>query len=68
MKVNIKDREYNGIGFPEVLLLIFLTLKATGLIDWPWIWVFSPVWISLGLLAVFVSGLFIVKWFLDRKK
>lgn len=41
-----------GLGISSVLQVIFLVLKLCGLIDWPWIWVLSPLWISLGLVAI----------------
>jgi len=44
-----------GIGFTGTLLLIFITLKLTHLIDWSWWWVLSPLWFSIllgGLLGV----------------
>lgn len=28
-----------------ILFIIFLILKLDGIIDWKWIWVFSPFWI-----------------------
>lgn len=36
-----------GIGFCSALTLIFITLKLCGVINWSWIWVLSPLWISL---------------------
>lgn len=42
----------NGIGIGGVLLLVFITLKLTGNIDWSWWWVLSPFWISLGLSLI----------------
>jgi hypothetical protein len=44
--------EINGIvGFVFSLLLfvVFLTLKLTLVITWPWLWVFSPLWIPFGI-------------------
>jgi len=38
-----------GIGFAGLLTILFIGLKLGGVIDWPWIWVVSPVWISLGI-------------------
>lgn len=38
------------IDYVDVLLLIFIVLKFTGLINWSWWWVLSPMWISLLLL------------------
>lgn len=43
-----------GMGTLSVLTLIFIVLKLTGLIDWSWVWVLSPVWIpGLFFAAVF---------------
>ena len=44
-----------GIGIATVLFLIFLVLKLTKMITWSWWWVFSPLWICVGVvLVVFV--------------
>ena len=45
-----------GIGFTGALLLIFITLKLTSVIDWSWWWVMSPLWIPI----VFVLFLAII--------
>lgn len=46
----------SGIGFVGLLTIVFITLKLTGFIAWPWLWVLSPIWISaafwLSLLAL----------------
>ena len=59
-----KDKEVKtaGLGFAEALTLVFITLKLTGQIDWNWIWVLSPIWISISFLAV----IFLVILLLDR--
>ena len=48
------------MDFVEALTLIFVVLKLTGMISWPWLWVLSPIWITVVfcalLLAVFVVG------------
>ena len=33
------------IGIDIILFIIFLILKLDGIIDWKWIWVFSPLWV-----------------------
>jgi uncharacterized membrane protein len=47
----------NVIG---LIFLVFLVLKLTGVIDWSWWWVTSPLWLAalavVGLLMV-VGGL-----------
>lgn len=40
------------IGFGGLLALIFITLKLTNFIDWPWLWVLSPIWIPLVLIVI----------------
>jgi hypothetical protein len=48
-----------GIGCSTVLLLIFVVLKLAGLVDWAWVWVLSPLWLTalpvLLILAVLVA-------------
>lgn len=43
------------IGFPGLLTLIFITLKLTDYIDWSWVWVLSPIWISVVLFLVIAT-------------
>jgi len=46
-----------GIGLASLLGVTFIILKLTDVIDWSWIWVLSPFWISL-LLGLLVAGAF----------
>ena len=39
-----------GISFFGLLGIVFITLKLIGTIDWPWIWVLSPLWIPIALV------------------
>lgn len=39
-------------GTLETLLLIFIVLKLTDLIDWSWVWVLAPLWIPACLIVV----------------
>lgn len=43
-----------SIGSGGVLLIVFVVLKLTGNISWPWIWVLSPIWIPLLLVCAVV--------------
>lgn len=54
-----------GMGLAGWLTVLFVGLKLTGHITWPWVWVLSPLWIgfSLGVaiflivfLVLFLSG------------
>ena len=44
----------NGISFSGLLTVVFITLKLTDTIDWSWVWVLSPLWISVGLGLLFI--------------
>lgn len=55
----------SGVGILTVLQLIFLVLKLTKLIAWPWVIVLIPLWIQLGLavlLIVLIALLFLLEW------
>jgi hypothetical protein len=41
-----------GIGFTGLLTILFVGLKLTNVIAWPWIWVLSPIWISFLLATI----------------
>lgn len=51
-KMSNSNNSNGGIGFIGLLTLVFITLKLTGVIEWSWIWVISPVWVPLAILAV----------------
>lgn len=46
------NKRSGGIGLFGVLQIVFLVLKLTGLIDWSWVWVLSPMWISVGIFLI----------------
>ena len=47
----------SGIGILGILLIIFIVLKLLNVINWSWLVVFIPLWISLGM---FIVGLLII--------
>lgn len=55
----------SGVGFIGLLTIVFIILKLTGVIAWSWLWVLSPMWISLALsllaLTAFVLIVTLVK-------
>ena len=57
----------SGIGFGGLLTIAFIVLKLCHVIDWSWLWVLSPLWISAGIticsLLVFALIAFIVLLF-----
>ena len=38
--------------FIEALTILFIAYKLAGLITWSWLWVLSPLWITLSVCAV----------------
>lgn len=45
-----------GLGLGTVLFIVFLVLKLTDNIDWPWVYVTMPLWV----VPVAFFGIFIV--------
>ena len=54
----MNEKKINGSGFIEALTLLFIGLKLTGHITWKWLWVLSPMWLTLSI--AFVLALLIV--------
>ena len=50
----MKDKKIrnSGIGLVSILTLISIVLKLTNNINWSWIWVLSPIWISAILITI----------------
>ena len=63
-----KDKEVKtvGLGFVDALTLLFIALKLTGQIDWNWVWVLSPIWISISFLAVLAIVILLIGRLIDR--
>ena len=56
----VVENSGKGIGFCGLLTIVFVVLKlnpggllTTGVVDWSWWWVLSPLWIPAALMAVF---------------
>ena len=41
-----------GLTLSGVLLIVFIVLKLVGVINWSWIWVLSPLWISWAIVGL----------------
>lgn len=46
-----------------LLTVLFVGLKLTGYITWPWIWVLSPIWIDIALIILIIIAAIIAKLF-----
>lgn len=62
MKMDNKGTS-SGIGFIGLLTIVFIVLKLCKVITWSWLWVLSPIWISLILtaLVIVIAALIISK-------
>lgn len=62
MKEN-KTTVNGGIGFTGLLQVAFIVLKLMGVINWSWIWVLSPTWISIILvILVIIVTTILIRW------
>jgi uncharacterized membrane protein len=41
---------------PEVVAIVFIVLKLTGVVDWSWLAVLSPLFVAVGLHILIVVG------------
>lgn len=49
-----KENTTGGVGFCGLLTLAFIVLKLTKVIDWSWLWILSPLWISALIVIVLI--------------
>ena len=57
MDDNNKSR--GGIGFVSALTIAFIVLKLCGVIEWSWLWVLSPIWISVIAVVIIAE---VIAW------
>lgn len=50
-----------GLGFKGALQIAFIVLKLLGKINWSWLWVLSPTWISIALTVIIAIIVVIAK-------
>lgn len=64
------EREYNTTDtslLPTLLLVLFIGLKLTGYINWPWLWVLAPLWIPL-VIALLCVAFYLFCLFMDKRE
>lgn len=64
----MSDSSKLGMSFSGVLTLIFIVLKLTDGISWSWWWVFSPIWIDIGIAGLLLIIFIIYVACKDKKK
>jgi len=43
-----------SLSLPSNLTIVFIVLKLTDIINWSWLWVLSPIWITMLLIIAIV--------------
>ena len=60
-----------GLGCGSVILIslqvVFIVLKCVGVLEWPWWKIFIPLWIDLGITALFLIVFFVIAFIAKRK-
>ena len=56
--MNNKTKQ-GGLGIVSILTIAFVVLKLSGVINWHWIWVLSPIWISAVIMVAVFSVILI---------
>ena len=54
-----RKKRSKGMGLVSTLVTLFIILKLTKVISWPWFWVFSPIWSTM-IIAIAVFGSILV--------
>jgi hypothetical protein len=62
MKIINSSSSSGGIGFVGLLTIVFIVLKLIGKISWGWIWVLSPLWISMCAAVITISIILILSF------
>jgi len=57
---NNRNTTIGGVGFAGLLTITFIVLKLIGVINWSWVWVLSPLWISAILTIILCIIIFLV--------
>ena len=68
MDKNYTAASTGGIGFTGILTIVFIVLKLTGFINWSWVWVLSPLWISMVLTAVILLVAMLLIYISNNKR
>lgn len=67
MKENKSISVSIGGGFSGALTIAFIVLKLCHVIDWSWVCVLSPLWISAAI-AVLILMIVVIVFFISSRK
>jgi len=52
----------------ELLAILFIGLKLTGVISWSWLWVLAPIWIPVGIVLLIMFSIVAAAYWVNWKK
>lgn len=52
--MNDNKNVYYGVGFLDLLLILFIGLKLGKVITWSWVWVLCPFWIQFVIAFIII--------------
>lgn len=61
-----KNINVNFGGLGTLLGIAFIVLKLCKVINWAWIWVLAPLWISWGITLIIIIACIIIAALLNR--
>lgn len=61
-----KNVDIHFPGFSTLLGIAFIVLKLCKVINWAWVWVLAPIWISWAVFAILVIITLIIAWIANR--
>jgi predicted membrane protein len=65
---NTEKAASGGMGLCGVLTTIFVVIKLIGVIDWPWVWVLSPLWIGFLASCLIIAIIIAIGVWIFRKE
>lgn len=49
------ENNSGNLSLSLIIFVVFLTLKLSGVIDWSWWWVISPLWLPFALVLAVIG-------------
>lgn len=50
----------SSLSLSGILLVVFIILKLCKVINWSWLWVLSPLWISISLYFIVYFVIYLI--------
>ena len=60
----------SSLSLSAILLVVFIILKLCKVINWSWLWVLSPIWISISLYFIVYFVIYLIykdRWVIMKR-